>query len=129
MFSILRLEERSSLSSQRIVQLESKVRDLESQLISKSHCNAMSRDESDGFVVDIFTEPSSNLSSEVSRELSSVKEELNKLQSILLEKERELTEVKVQSATVAVAANLEITKQVRAWAFLEDFEIFDWKYD
>ena len=100
------------MSSQRIVQLENHIKELESQIIATSHCNAISRDENDhGFVVDIFAE-SSNLS-EVGFELSSLKQELTKLQSILLEKERELTEVKVKSATVAVAANLENTKQVK----------------
>ena len=99
------------MSSQRVVQLEKQIKELESQIVVTSQCNAISRHENDGFVVDIFAE-SSNLS-EVSYELSSLKQELTKLQNILLEKERELTEVKVKSATVAVAANLENTKQVK----------------
>ena len=98
------------MSTQRVVHLENHIKELESQIIATSQGNAMSRDQNDGFVVDIFAE-SSNLS-EVGFELSSLKQELTKLQTILLEKERELTEVRVKSATVAVTANLENTKQV-----------------
>jgi hypothetical protein len=39
-------------------------------------------------------------------------QELTKLQSILQQKEKELTEVRVKSASVAVAANLENSRQV-----------------
>ena len=67
-------------------------------------------DANDGVVVDICSdEPTLD---ELSHELSIVKQELTKLQTILQQKEKELTEVKVKSASVAVAANLENSKLV-----------------
>ena len=102
-----RLEERLSLSSQRVSQLERQIKDLEERRVDR---NIEVVDANDGFVVDICSdEPALD---EVSHELSIVKQELTKLHTILQQKEKELTEVKVKSASVAVAANLENTKLV-----------------
>lgn len=76
-------------------------------------------DKDDGFVVDICSELP-NLS-EVTHELSAVKFELTKLHSLLQQKERELTEVRVNSENVAVAANLENSKQVGLDVFLYSY--------
>ena len=110
---LFRLEERSSLSSQRVAQLENQVRSLESRKVVEREPSTVERTfvDNEAFVVDICSE-TPNLS-EVTHELSSLKFELTKLQNILQQKERELTEVKVKSANVAVAANLENSKQVR----------------
>ena len=107
-----RLEERLSLSSLRVSQLERQVKDLEERREDRS---IKAVDANDGFVVDICSdEPTLD---EVSHELSIVKQELTKLQTILQQKEKELTEVKVKSASVAVAANLENTKLVNPGYF------------
>ena len=102
-----RLEERLSLSSQRVSQLERQIKELEERRVDR---NIEAVDANDGFVVDICSdEPALD---EVSHELAIVKQELTKLHTILQQKEKELTEVKVKSASVAVAANLENTKLV-----------------
>ncbi len=108
-----RLEERTNLSSQKISQLENKVRELERDKLTTTV------DKDNGFVVDICSEMP-NLS-EVTHELSAVKFELTKLHSLLQQKERELTEVRVNSENVAVAANLENSKQVGLDVFLNSY--------
>ncbi len=100
------------MSTKRVSQLENQVRELESRkIVERSLTVDTTFVENEAFVVDICSE-TPNLS-EVTHELSSLKFELTKLQNILQQKERELTEVRVKSANVAVAANLENSKQVK----------------
>ena len=100
------MEESLTISNDRISKLEDQVRECDDRRDVRTGVD----DVNDGFVVDICSDEPTV--SEVTHELSLVKHELTKLQSILQQKEKELTEVKVQHATVAVAANLENTKQV-----------------
>ena len=100
------MEESLTISNERISKLEDQVRECDDRRYVRTGVD----DVNDGFVVDICSDEPTV--SEVTHELSLVKHELTKLQSILQQKEKELTEVKVQHATVAVAANLENTKQV-----------------